>query len=187
MRKLHCTCSAHAELDGHLLAPGLTAQRCPTCGNVLLALDDYRRWRERQPASGTVTTPSANGAKPESGAAAQARHCPACQRLMSRHRSGTAPDFHLDRCSPCQLVWLDDGEWQQLEEAGLATQLDIVLTDAWQQRIQAAEMQAGRDAALRARLGDETFAEVRRLQSWLDDHPQRAAILAELNVKRRAG
>ncbi len=186
MRKLHCACSAHAVLDGHLLAPGLTAQRCPACGTVLLTLDDYRRWRERQPASGAVAPISTNNAEPEPEAA-QARHCPACQRLMSRHRTGTAPDFRLDRCSPCQLVWLDDGEWQRLEEAGLAAQLDMVLTDAWQQRIQAAEMQAGRDAALRARLGEETFAEVRRLQSWLDKHPQRTAILAELNARRRTG
>lgn len=177
---LHCTCSARHPLRPHRLAPGLSALRCEACGAQLLALDDYRRWRDRQPAAAAAAC--AHSAEP-AVEPAHARTCPACQRLMSRHRTGTTPDFRLDRCSPCQLVWLDDGEWPLLEQAGLATQLDAVLTDAWQQRVQAAELQARRDADLRARLGSATFDEIRRLQGWLRDHPQRSEILALLNSR----
>ncbi len=176
MKTLTCSCSESALFEAYELAEGLPAQRCAACASVLLSLDDYRCWRERQPA---VSEPA--GPLPPSEEPARARICPACGRIMSRHRTGTAPDFRLDRCGACQLVWLDDGEWALLEQNGLALQLDQVLTDAWQQRVQALENQQRRDGQLRARLGEETFAEVRRIKTWLATHPFKNEIIGLIN------
>lgn len=164
-----------------VLAEGLGAMHCASCGGVLLDLNEYRRWRSRQPAGSPPVLVEAveTGVEPE-----HARSCPACQRLMSRHRAGTRPDFRIDRCNVCQLVWLDQGEWPSLVHAGLATQLDTLLTDAWQQRLKATEMQALRDAELCLRLGEETWIEVRRIQDWLANHPKREEILALLANRR---
>lgn len=177
----YCGCGAAEPLARHVLAEGLVALRCPACGAVLLALDEYRSWCKRQPAEAPpiLAEDSEPGAEPD-----HARACPACQRLMSRHRAGTRPDFRIDRCNFCQLVWLDDGEWPSLVRAGLATQLDTVLTEAWQQRLRAMQMQALRDTELRNRLGEETWAEVRRIQNWLAVQPKREEILALLASRR---
>lgn len=176
---IHCICAARPALQPHQLASGLEAQRCGDCGNTLLALDDYRRWRERLPA-GVVESADAGATEPvqEPG---HARACPVCSRLMSRHRVGLSPDFHIDRCSPCQLVWLDDGEWQQLEQAGLLLQLDSVLTDAWQRRVQAEELRQRREADLRARIGDANYDEALRIRHWLASHPQRTDMMRLIN------
>lgn len=180
-KSLHCGCGAAEPLTRHALAEGLSALRCAACGGVLLSLDDYRAWRSRQPSGEMPALAAAAEPAPEAG---HARACPSCQRLMSRQRAGTQPDFRIDRCNACQLVWLDTGEWEGLLRAGLASQLDTVLTEAWQKRLRAAELQALRDAERRNRLGDETFAELRRIQDWLALQPKRDEILGLLASRR---
>lgn len=105
------------------------------------------------------------------------RSCPACSRLMQRLRSGIQPDFRIDRCGPCQLVWLDAGEWEALERAGVRHRLGELLSDGWQRQAQASELRAGREAALRQRLGDPAVEELKRIRGWLAAQANRDELL----------
>lgn len=175
-KSLACACGA--TLFVRELAPGLVARICSACGGALLALDDYRLWR--QSARLPVTeTPTALPELPED--TGKARRCPACGAPMTRYRVAPGSSFRLDRCARCQLVWFDGGEWPALVEAGLIDRLDSILADAWQKRIQAEEARQRREATLRQRLGDDVVDELQRIQSWLHGRPNSGELLALLS------
>lgn len=170
-------CGCGAELIAGELAEGLPARLCSACGGALLALDDYRAWRQS-----LLTSSAETAAVPEvvedSG---KAHRCPSCGALMARYRVAPASNFRLDRCNSCQLIWLDGGEWPALVEAGLIDRLDSILADAWQKRVLAEESRLRREAALRQRLGDEVVDELQRIQSWLNSRPNGRELLALLS------
>lgn len=97
---------------------------------------------------------------------------------MERLPVDAAEAFRVDRCGPCQLVWLDPGEWQALVQRGLAVQLDTLLSDGGQRRLQAERLQATRQQALRQRHGDACMDEVLRIRRWLAEQPHRNELLA---------
>jgi len=173
---LHCACGA--ELFPGELAAGLPAQVCPACGGVLLALADYRAWRADRAASDELLAENLAAVVEDGG---RARACPACSGPMARYRVLPANSFRLDRCPHCQLVWLDGGEWSALVGAGLAEQLDRILADGWQRRVLADEARLRRQTVLRQRLGDEVVDELQRIQTWLQDRPNRRELLALLS------
>ena len=175
-KSLACACGA--TLFVRELAPGLAARICSACGGALLALDDYRLWRQsaRLPAAEAAT---ALPELPED--TGKARCCPACGAPIARYRVAPGSSVRLDRCQRCQLVWLDGGEWPALIEAGLIDRLDSILADAWQKRIQAEEARQRREATLRQRLGDDVVDELQRIQSWLHGRPNSGELLALLS------
>lgn len=175
-KSLACACGA--TLFVRELAPGLAARICSACGGTLLALDDYRLWRQsaRPPAAETAM---AIPELPED--TDKARRCPACGVPMTRYRVAPGSSFRLDRCDRCQLVWFDGGEWPALVEAGLIDRLDSILADAWQKRILAEEARQRREAILRRRLGDDVVDELQRIQSWLHGRPNSSELLALLS------
>jgi len=166
--RLHCSCASRPSLTNVALEEGLPAAACPDCGAVLLQMDDWRRWRSRSPdgaasadATGVADVPADQG---------HARACPACARLMQRLAVDAQGAFRVDRCGPCQYLWLDRGEWQALVHRGLAPQLDTLLSDGGQRRMQ----------ALRQRHGDTSMDEALRIRRWLAEQPHRDEILALL-------
>lgn len=173
-----CDCASHAEFLPVILPSGLKGRECPDCKALLVSLDEYRSWLEFQewftkqesvPVAAThLDEVSGEGVKSEPD---RARLCPDCHGVMGRYRVGGEASFRLDRCSSCQLVWLDGGEWHALENMGLATALTQILSDSWQRRLKAEEIQLLRQQNLRHRLGDEVFEELRRIQSWLRQQP----------------
>ncbi|MBK9395089.1 MAG: zf-TFIIB domain-containing protein [Uliginosibacterium sp.] len=171
-----CNCASGAVLQGVELAPGLPALQCPACDGSVLKLDDYRSW---QPAPAAVTQPPH---VPEIEDRPSARSCPACGRLMQRHRVGSSPDFRVDHCAPCQLVWLDRGEWPALTQAGLAGRLAEILTERWQRRLQNDEIRQQREAALRGKHGDACLDELARIRTWLAEQPHRDELIALLRT-----
>ncbi len=165
---------SHARLAEHL-----AAWRCGACGGHLLSLADYRRWRSVHPAEPALgEAEAAQGGDAQSDAA---RLCPACGRIMSRLRGGSDPAFVLDRCNACQWLWLDAGEWRRLQGNELHRQLDRVLSDGWQRRLEADDRAARREDDLRRRLGDEVFDEALRIRAWLERLPRRQEVLRLLS------
>jgi Zn-finger nucleic acid-binding protein len=177
MKNIACPCSPHAQFERHEPADGLPAQRCPQCRAVVLALEDYLPWIERHYSDRPAPAPSP---LPGRETLSKARLCPSCQRVMARYRTGDANSFWLDFCPACGLVWLDAGEWEQLEQSGLASYLDIILTERWQKDVQSRRTGSFRDDLLRARFGAE-FPEIQRVRDWLSRQPRRRDILAYLS------
>ncbi|MET7015554.1 TFIIB-type zinc ribbon-containing protein [Uliginosibacterium flavum] len=152
-------------------------QQCEACGGVLLDMSDYRQWRQQ-------AAPSAeSGAEDhEVSDSPSARGCPSCTRLMQRYRVGLTPDFRVDHCPACQLVWLDKGEWQTLAQAGLTASLGEIVSTAWQRRIQSDELRALRETALRSKHGDACIDEIKRMREWLNTQPQHEELIALLRA-----
>jgi Zn-finger nucleic acid-binding protein len=144
---------------------------------VLLAMDDYRRWRERHFPDANLAEPIALSGQEKPS---KARVCPSCQRLMTRYRSGGGESFWIDYCPACQLVWLDDGEWELLAQSGLASYLDIILSERWQKNIQSRRAGAFREDLLRERFGADC-SEVLRIRDWLNEQSNWRDILAFLS------
>ncbi|MFN7156522.1 MAG: zf-TFIIB domain-containing protein [Acidovorax sp.] len=174
--RLHCSCASRSPLTNVALEEGLPAAACPDCGAVLLQMDDWRRWRSRS-ADG-ATSADATGVADMPADQGHARACPACARLMQRLAVDAQGAFRVDRCGPCQYLWLDRGEWQALVHRGLAEQLDTLLSDGGQRRIQNERLQATRMLALRQRHGDACMDEVLRIRQWLAEQPHRDEVLA---------
>lgn len=173
MRKLHCNCPGGNELRAAQLAGGLPAQACDACGGAVIELDDYRRWLSQEPAADEATTAEVHDH-------AAARPCPHCSRLMQRLRVGADPDFRVDRCAACGLLWLDRGEWDALRAAGLARGLTQLLADAGQREIQEREHRRRREAALRDKHGDACIDELARIRQWLTLQAGREELLVLL-------
>lgn len=180
---IHCTCSGQAQMKEVALANRLPAHRCPACEGTLLMLSAYRQWRDDpEIAPALEASPVIHGLVAVEDAPG-ARACPRCQRLMQRLRVSTdLPDFRVDRCTPCQSVWFDRGEWAALADDGLAWRLDEVLSDGWQRQLQQADLRTRREQALRARLGDDCLDELVRVRAWLDQQPRREELLALLRA-----
>jgi len=175
---LRCACRPQAELQPARLADGLHALQCAACGGVLLSLPEYRVWQERLPTAPVLPAKALDADETDSGA----RSCPACTRLMQRHRVGATPDFRIDRCVPCQQVWFDRDEWAALVAAGLATRLPEVLSETWQRQLRNNELRQRREQTLRERHGDDCIDELLRMRRFLDLHPQRDELLALLRA-----
>lgn len=181
MKKLFCACAPKAAFDHRCeLKPGLLVRRCAACRGVLLALPDYRNWRDQHFSELPAVEPTP---LPGREAPSKARACLSCGCLMARYRTGNAESFWLDFCPSCALVWFDDGEWETLEQGGLAPYLDTVLSDAWQKRVQTQRATSYRDDLLRVRFGEETLTEIRRIKAWLTEQPNRRDILTFLAEK----
>ena len=101
---------------------------------------------------------------------------------MQRLPVHNAQDFRVDRCIPCQYLWLDPGEWAALVQLGVALQLDTLLSDAGQARSNAEifRLLAARMQTLRQRHGDERIDEVLRFRRWLAEQPLADELLALL-------
>lgn len=175
---LRCTCSGQGTLSPRLLAPGLPSRQCEACEGTFLALDNYRQWRDRADNDEPLQPATVIHGLLAVEDAVSARACPQCARLMQRLRVSTeVPDFRIDRCSPCQVVWFDRGEWSAMVHNGLGKRLDEVLTDGWQRQLQQDELRALREAALRERFGDERWQALSRFKAWLDVQPERDELL----------
>ena len=174
---MRCACEAHNVLVPLDLAGGLPVRGCEACGGSALAMADYRHWRDQAGAEAhaPVDVPVVED-RPA------ARPCPSCTRLMQRVRVGATPDFRLDRCAACALLWLDRGEWDALRSAGLAASLEEILSERWQRDLQAQEVRARRDAQLRDKHGAACMDELARVRDWLDTQPHRDELLALLRA-----
>lgn len=177
---LHCVCCPGSVLKPLSIAPGLSAATCEDCRGHWLAMNDYRRWVAGGPAMLDPDDSDLPALRPDAAVQGKARACPMCQRLMERLRVERSPDFRLDRCSACQHIWLDTGEWEALSKVGLATRLGDILSDGWQRQLRDAETQERREAGLRARHGDACIDELARIRAWLATQPQRETLLALL-------
>ena len=174
---LSCACEARLKLSPAQLPDGPAALRCDECRGTLLALEDYRQWRD---APGRASTERSGAVVVEDYPAA--RQCPACTYLMQRVRVGATPDFRLDRCAACDLLWLDPGEWDALHSAGLAGWLEQVLSERWRRDLQAHDVRLRREAVLRDKHGAECMAELARVHRWLHEQPHRNELLALLRA-----
>lgn len=173
----------HSFLERTIMEPGIDAFRCPRSGGVWLPGKAYRRWRE----SLDTPIPDAEG-KPGSDDTGEdspaGKRCPEDGYFLIRHRVGHGLGFHVDRCAACGGVWLDAGEWQALAARHLHDDLHLVFTSAWQAEVRRQDRQAAMDTRMIGWLGEDDYAEVRRIREWIDAHPHAYVLRAFLNGEK---
>jgi Zn-finger nucleic acid-binding protein len=178
-----CVCDAHAPLLPVALSEGLPALMCEACQGHLLSLDDYRDWvaQSPDPQALTTTLPARPADEPIGNpSSTPVRRCPACSQLMTRLLSAGSRDFRLDRCGPCQWLWMDAGEWDSLVTDQVAHRLIETLSDGGQRALRAAASHQRREAELRARHGDEVIDDLIRIRAWLAEQPNPDLLLTLL-------
>lgn len=158
-----------------LLAEGLSAKGCKTCGGALVDLLAYRAWAERAGIEAARRNDTATVIDDTS----QAIACPNCSAIMTKYRLSAAADNKLDFCANCDEVWLDGGEWSQLEDLGLRRKLGAVFTEPWQKRLREEMAEDSRESVLRERFGED-YERIAEIRAWIRAHPQYEYILAWL-------
>jgi Zn-finger nucleic acid-binding protein len=166
--------------------PGqLRVRRCVGCGGRWIRSDDYWRWRAHQSpgAAGPPTQPvpsSGEGEKPGH------RFCPEDGYLLARFLVGSPHEFSIDQCRNCSAVWLDSGEWEALQAAGLSDRLHLILSAEWQDDIRRAEREATERKQWLRQLGEEDLERISDFKAWIDGHPKRSELYAFLRFHERA-
>ena len=110
----------------------------------------------------------------------KARLCPACEHLMLPYIVGYDTKVSLNRCVTCGSFWLDANEWEVLHAHNLHDNLHQITSQEWQTTIRENETLAQHETLLQMRFGDD-YAEIKRVKTWLDTHPNRSTILAYLS------
>ncbi|MEM1445599.1 MAG: zf-TFIIB domain-containing protein [Planctomycetota bacterium] len=165
-------------LETHELTGGLRVMRCPVSGGAWLRPSAYWAWRERHDTD-SLGESLGQDITPTSDSPAGKR-CPEDGAFLIRHRVGHGLDFHLDRCGHCGGIWFDREEWEAVAQAGLAKQLHLVFTSAWQAEVRRQRAEQNREARLRERLGDGDYEKLRDVRAWIEAHPRAPELRAFL-------
>ena len=162
-------------LSPTLLAEGLPAKGCKSCGGVLLDLLSYRAWADQAGIDAAARNESRSSV--QSDDTSHAISCPNCSAVMTKVRVSASMDNKLDFCANCDEVWLDGGEWKQLQDLGLRKSLGAVFTEPWQRRVRKEIAEHKREELLRRRFGED-FARLAEIRKLVQEHPQYEHILA---------
>lgn len=168
------------------LEPSLPALGCGGCGGALLSLLSWREWRESNPeASRAPARSTADGAgdSTEVDDSRSTLRCPKCSGFMTKYRFASDARNQIDLCARCDEVWLDDGEWAQLERFALAGQLAHVFTTPWQNRLRNEDAKRRAEERWREQFGDD-YPRARELREWLAAHPKGRELLAYLYLSQ---
>lgn len=175
---MHCPNCSHT-LEATTPAPLLSGYRCPQQHGLWLDLGYYRHWLASN--GGKVAEAPAADSLPVEDQT-RALPCPHCARLMQKYRLAHEHAHRVDRCTHCQGVWFDHGEWEKLVEQGRHADLLSILSDRGQKEIRDADSRMRLDEHFRRRFGDDSYAELRRIRSWLATQERRREMLAFLQT-----
>lgn len=121
------------------LSAGLLAHQCTSCFGHWISSERYWQWldyREQEKAQRPNSRPPINLSSNISLLPVAdnntANFCADCARLMRKSRVGRGLNFYLDRCSHCHGVWLDQHEWENLEQMDLHHQIHYMFSSVWQ-------------------------------------------------------
>ena len=155
----------------------LPAMACSQCHGSLVSLLYYRHWAETQkPAA--VSADAATLSQPRD--TTTALMCPKCSRVMTKYKLVGDIDNRLDVCSTCDEAWLDDGEWELLEQLQLSTTMPAIFTDGWQRRLRNEKTEETRRSILKTTIGEAAATKVEEFRAWLNAQTRKSAILTYL-------
>jgi hypothetical protein len=80
-------------------------------------------------------------------------------------------------------VWFDRDEWAYLRSRSQHDEVHLFFSDPWQEKLRAEETRQRMEQIYLDRFGAEDYARLKELRAWLDQHPQRGALLAYLADK----
>jgi Zn-finger nucleic acid-binding protein len=160
-----------AELEG-----GLHGRHCPSCGGNWVPWESYQTWWAKT----ELRKPEVQGDVLVSDSDLDAVvPCTACGGSLLRYKVGFDLQFTVNRCFSCKGLWLDRGEWELLRSRNFHDDLEMVLSQSWQEKITRHETEEAERARVRERLGAD-FEQVVGMVEFINAHPQRHLILRAL-------
>lgn len=177
----NCPACKNIDLTSAQFDESLPALNCSSCGGSWLRANEYAFWLKSQNAGSfdesKVKEASARFPVIESNKAAA---CPDCGHFLRKYKIGAKVEFHLDRCSNCNGVWLDKNEWEALKAADLHDEINKVFTKPWQRRIED-ETTAGKlEEMYLKKFGEGDYQKIKDIRKWLQEHPNRNVLIAFL-------
>ena len=173
---MKCPVCADSELRPTMIEEMLPAMACEQCRGSLVSLLYYRHWAEQHKPDMTSAAPAAVPAADTSTAIT----CPKCDRIMTKYKLVGSVANRLDLCSTCDEAWLDQGEWELLEQLQLSDKLPTVFTAAWQRKLRSEGNEATRQSMLKKSIGDQAAAKVEDFRAWLNEQRAKSTILTYL-------
>lgn len=176
-----CPVCKNVVLETSSLDNNLPVVTCSSCGGSWLRANEYALWLKSQK-PGTfdeLKTKEASKRFPivEANKAAT---CPDCGHILRSYKIGAKINFHLDRCSHCNGVWLDKNEWESLKAADMHDEINQFFTKPWQQGIQDKETSDKFDTMYLERFGEADYQKIKDIREWLKEHPHRNNLIAFL-------
>ncbi|MGB8648171.1 MAG: zf-TFIIB domain-containing protein [Anaerolineae bacterium] len=164
-----------------LLQSALPAYRCPQCEGVWISANEYLRWRQAQ--GPTLPERVADISNIPKIDVPQVKLCPADGHFLRRYHVIANEEFYLDRCTYCNGVWFDKGEWDVLVARNLHDKLNQFFTQPYQSHLQEQEAYTALDRFYLGKFGEEDYGRIREIRDWLTNHPKRAMLLAYLQAE----
>ena len=174
---MKCPRCETSDLAPTLIEEYLAAMACGQCGGSLVSLLYYRHWAETQKPE---TSPSSDAAVSRPRDTTTALMCPKCSRVMTKYKLVGSVDNRIDVCATCDEAWLDDGEWELLEQLQLSHTMPSIFTDAWQRRLRNEKTEDTRRSILKTTIGEVAAAKVEEFRVWLNEHKRKSTILTYL-------
>lgn len=173
-KTMKCTSCGEASLNSSYLEPQLPCYNCPACGGNLLMLTDFLRWKENHSVEFAE-----NSATVEAQETSKAMVCPKTGGLMTKYKISKDTEHRLDLSPSINAVWMDKGEWELLKEKGLASKINAIFTDHWQEEIRSEESADILSALYQKRFG-EKYDEIKAFRDLISDKEYRSAAIAYL-------
>jgi Zn-finger nucleic acid-binding protein len=161
----------------------LPALGCVHCGGALLSLVSWRSWREHASPAPVDAAPEIEEAPADSGGVLR---CPKCERFMTKYRFAADVRNHIDFCAHCDEIWLDHGEWDQLEQFAVSDKLAKVFSEPWQNRVRNDAVRKRQEDRWREQLGSD-YERAKTIRAWLAQHPKGKEMLAYLYLSQTEG
>jgi len=175
---MRCPVCKRGRCEPEELCDGLEVVTCPACGGHWIPSGNYSAWLKEhgegmpggESAEIEIDVSDVHGAKV----------CPDCEKILLKYKVGHGLEFFIDHCPGCGSIWLDKGEWEALQAKNLHDEIRRVLSAPWQRKLRDVDMREKVERAYANWFGPDTYEEAKEIRRWLQDQPQRKAILAFL-------
>lgn len=147
---------------------GTPVLRCYTCHGMWASLEEA----ESLLMQGAITDPASMLPQKVQGDAL-AGLCPHGHGILARARVDGDEPFYLDRCTHCQGLWFDAGEWQRLASLHLEKNLADLWDPERRRRLQQARIEDGHRARMIAALGQPLVDQIEAVTEAIESSPAR--------------
>ncbi len=152
---------------------------CPKCGGLWLESDSLGKLQELSDyTSGGHSTPEHDS---------RTGLCPQGHGILTRAKVEAEHSFFLEKCSKCNGIWFDKGEWQKVSESHIHKNLRNLWSFVWQQKQKSEKKKQQMISINKQALGDELYKAIMELADKLREHPEkhRALILLDEAIDKK--
>ncbi len=170
---MQCPKDKKVELVDATLLDSLAVNCCPSCQGTWIPAGNYETWQAQHSqldVPPNLFTQEQSSDFIPSAFDAKAGLCPECGSYLTRVKVNLKTPFYLERCSSCNGIWCDRGEWEVLQHANLHTQIQQLFAPKWQIQMREVQHHQQERQILIDKLGADLAADLFALADALENH-----------------